>query len=206
MAHPRWLTWAQQLQALAQSGLTYTKDPYDVERYQVILKIAAEMVAAQSDLDLDTVVNLYFEQSGYITPKLDGRGVVFKDDHILLVKDASAGTWTLPGGWVDVNEPPGKAVEREVWEESGYRVRAVKLLALYDRNLHGHPPMLFHTYKIFILCELVGGEATTSLETSAVGFFSEDQLPVIETGRTTVEELHRFFAHRLHPEWQTDFD
>lgn len=204
--NPRWLAWAQRLQALAQSGITYSKDPYDIERYHQIIELAAEIVAEHGQADLSVVQDLFAMQSGYITPKLDIRGVVFRDDQILLVQERADGLWTLPGGWVDVNEPPSDSVEREVWEESGYHVRAVKLLALYDRNLHGHPPILFHTYKIFVLCELTGGEASASLETLAAGFFLADDLPPLSILRTTEKQILRMFDLYQHPDWPADFD
>ena len=206
MNNPKWLEWAQNLQALAQAGLTYTENPYDVERYHAIRDIAAEMVASNTDIDIQVMRDLYDSQAGYITPKVDVRGVVFRDDEILLVKELMDGCWTLPGGWVDVNEPPSIAVEREVWEESGYRVHAQKILAVYDRNQHGHPAYIFHIYKLFILCELLGGEPTTSLETGGAVFYPNDHLPPLSIARTTGEEIARFFEHRLHPDWPTDFD
>jgi ADP-ribose pyrophosphatase YjhB (NUDIX family) len=206
MTNPKWLEWAQSLQALAQAGLTYTENPYDVERYHAIREIAAEMVAKNTDIDLRVMRDLYESQAGYITPKVDVRGVVFRENEILLVKELLDGGWTLPGGWVDVNESPSAAVEREVREESGYRVCAKKILAVYDRNKHGHPPYLFHIYKLFILCELLGGEPTTSFETGGAVFYAKDHIPPLSISRTTQEEITRIFEHHFHPDWPTDFD
>ena len=208
MADPQWLRWARALRALAQAGLSYCENPFDLERYEAIRDIAAEMmVAGTDDIELAPVQTLFAEQVGYETPKVDVRGVVFQDDKLLLVQELSdGGRWTLPGGWADVNEPPSLAVEREVWEESGYRTRAVKLLMLYDRSLHGHPPHEFSIYKLFFLCELLGGEAADSHETSGAAFFAEDAIPELSTSRLTVEEVVRLFEHHRHPEWSTDFD
>ena len=147
MTNPKWLEWAQNLQALAQSGLTYSPNPFDIQRYEEIRAIAAEMLSTYSQVDLPIIRDLFDAQAGYTTPKVDSRGVVFKDDRILLVRELADGGFTLPGGWVDVNEPPSSAVEREVWEETGYLVKAKKILAVYDRNKHGHPPYIFHIYK-----------------------------------------------------------
>ena len=133
-------------------------------------------------------------------------GVVFQDGKILLVKELSDGCWTLPGGWVDLNEPPSLAVEREVWEESGYRVKAVKLLGVYDRDTRKFPPLLYPCYKLFIACELLGGEPVTSIETGGAAFFSADQLPPLSLPRVSPELVLRMFAHHGHPEWPADFD
>jgi ADP-ribose pyrophosphatase YjhB (NUDIX family) len=204
--NPAWLEWMQRLQAIAQTGLTYATDPYDVERYQQLRVIAAEIASAHSDAGFERISGLYADQAGYATPKVDVRGAVFRDDMILLVKERSDGGWTLPGGWADVGDSPGDAMVREIAEESGYLTRAVKLLACYDRNKHGHPPHAFHTYKLFFLCELIGGAAATSGETEAVDFFREDALPELSLTRVVPTQIARLFAHYRHPEWPTDFD
>jgi ADP-ribose pyrophosphatase YjhB (NUDIX family) len=207
MSNPGWLDYAQRLAALAQSGMAYCHNPYDLERYHLMSEIAAEMIAEGSGESIEQVQGLLDNQAGYATPKLDGRGVVFCDEKILLVRERSdGGRWTLPGGWVDVGEPPRLAVEREVREESGYEVRAVKLLALYDRELHGHPAHLFHTYKMFILCELLGGAPAESLETGGAEFFAADALPELSLSRTTAAEIRRMFEHLHNPNLPTDLD
>jgi ADP-ribose pyrophosphatase YjhB (NUDIX family) len=203
---PKWLEWGQKLQALARAGLTYTENKFDVERYHEITNIAAEMVATYSEVDTIVVKSIYDAQVGYQTPKVDARGVVFRDGKILLVKELSDGCWTLPGGWMDVNETPGQAVAREVHEEAGYIVQAVKLMAIYDRRLHGHPAYLFHVYKLFFMCDLLGGEATTSIETGGAEFFGLDNLPPLSLTRTTLEEIERCFVHRQQPNLPTEFD
>jgi ADP-ribose pyrophosphatase YjhB (NUDIX family) len=202
----QWLKWAKSLQALAQNGLTYTQDPFDVERYEAVREIAAEIVAAHSDVTLDRVRDLFADEKGPATPKVDIRAAVFRDDAILLVKERGDGLWSLPGGWADVNESPAKAIEREVYEESGYRTRAVKLLAFYDRDEHGHPPYAFHVYKLFFLCELLGGAPSTSVETEEVAFFRQDALPELSLARVMPAQIARLFEHRRHPEWPADFD
>ncbi len=206
MPIPKCLDWAQRLEMLAQSGLTYGENQYDLERYEAVKQIAAEMLAELSQEDLPVIQSLVDAQSGYTTPKLDVRGVVFQDDKILLVRELADGGWTLPGGWVDVNEPPSRAAEREVWEESGYEVKAVKLLGLYDRNQHGFPPYIFHAYKIYIRCEITGGAPSDSHETAGAHFFARDEIPPLSLARTTSEVIERMFEHHAHPEWPTDYD
>ena len=153
------MSWVRRLQAIAQSGLTYAKDPYDVERYEQVRMIAAEIAASRSEAPASRIDVLFEGELGYATPKLDIRALVLDEKgDVLLVKEKEDGRWTLPGGWVDVGESPSEAVEREVEEESGYRVGAVRLLALWDRDKHPHPPMPFHVYKVCFLCGHLGGE------------------------------------------------
>ncbi|GAB4454209.1 MAG: NUDIX hydrolase [Anaerolineae bacterium] len=206
--NPKWLDWARELQAIAQNGLTYNqdRDAYDTLRFQDVQRVAAEIVAAHSNGDVAHFRAVFAAEEGHITPKVDVRGVVFRDDRILLVRERSDGLWTLPGGWADPRESPSEATVREVYEESGYRTRAVKLLALYDRDKHGHPPHLFHIYKVYFLCALVGGAPATSVETDGVDFFAEDDIPPLSLGRVTPALIARCFEHHRHPEWPTDFD
>jgi ADP-ribose pyrophosphatase YjhB (NUDIX family) len=206
MTNPKWLDWAQHLQAHAQNGLTYTQNPFDAQRYRDILEIAVEILADYTQTDLPIMRDLMSAQTGYMTPKVDIRGAVFKDQKILLVKELADGGWTLPGGWVDVNETPSEAVEREVWEESGYRVKAARLMALYDRNKHGHPAFIFHLYKIYFQCDLIGGEAKDSLETAGACFFAEDEIPPLSIARTTPQVLKRLFTMYRTPDQPADFD
>jgi ADP-ribose pyrophosphatase YjhB (NUDIX family) len=203
---PQWLRWAKRLQAASQNGLAYNTDPYNVERYTAIGRIAAEIMATYTETDVDLLLDLFAGEAGHATPKVDVRGVVLQDGRILLVRERSEGLWSLPGGWADVYDSPSEATEREVFEESGYRVRASKLLALYDRAKHAHPPMPYHVYKVFFQCELLGGQPTLSAETDDVGFFAEDGLPRLSVARVTAKQLTRFFAHARHPEWPADFD
>lgn len=207
MTGPAWLGWARRLQAIAQSGLAYAKDPFDVERYESVTRIAAEMAAARSGAEPEELYGLFEAETGYATPKLDVRGVVFKEEAVLLVRERDDGLWSLPGGWVDVGDSPGGAAVREVYEESGYRVRASKLLALYDRDRHPHTPLPFHIYKLFFLCELQGGDPlTTGIETDGVGFFEQGDLPRLSATRVTPGQMARLFEHRRNPDWSTDFD
>lgn len=205
--HPNWLTWAQRIQAIAQIGLQYTADPFDEERYRELSHIASEIMQAHT-LSQEGEVRMVFEsQCGYATPKLDIRGIVFKGGKILLVRELQdKGRWTLPGGWVDINEPPSLAVEREVREEAGKIVRAVKLLAMFDTNQHGHPPIPFHTYKLFFLCELLGETEMAPLETAEPTFFCEKEIPELSPARVTRQEIARMFEHHRNALLPTDFD
>jgi ADP-ribose pyrophosphatase YjhB (NUDIX family) len=205
----KWLEWAQKLQAIAQNGLTYSENPFDIDRYQQIQALAAEILSTHTEADASYFLDLFAQETGYATPKVDVRAAVFQADKILLVQERlDGGRWTLPGGWVDVGESPSVAVEREAWEETGYEVKALKLAALYDRShpRHGHTPFIHHTYKLFFLCELTGGSPTESHETGESAFFSETDIPELSLTRVVPSQIARMFEHHRHPEWQTDFD
>ncbi len=204
---PNWLTWAKRLAALAQDGLTYSDNQYEIDRYHQIRQIAAEMMAAGFDADTKTFLDLFSREQGYATPKVDVRGAAFRDNRILLVKEKIDNAWTLPGGWADPYQSPSEAVAREVFEESGFEVRVVKLTAVYDRSKHPHqPPMPFHLYKLFFLCEIAGGTATESYETTGVAFFAEDALPPLSISRTLPFQIARMFEHYRNRALPTDFD
>ncbi|MBD2604363.1 NUDIX hydrolase [Scytonema hofmannii FACHB-248] len=203
---PKWLEWAQKLEAIAQNGLTYSENPFDLQRFQQVQQIAAEILSTYSNTEESYILDLFARNVGYATPKVDVRGVVFQGDTILLVKERSDGCWTLPGGWADIGDSPSEVSVRETYEESGYLTRAVKVLAIYDRNKQGHPPFLHYVYKLFFLCELIGGSASPSIETEEVGFFAEDNIPELSLGRVTPEQITRFFQHHRDPNLPTDFD
>jgi ADP-ribose pyrophosphatase YjhB (NUDIX family) len=204
---PKWLMWAKRLQAIAQTGLTYAKDHFDIERYESIRLVAAEMMAAGSrDQGVESFVKVLSADVGYATPKVDVRAVVFRDERLLLVREKEDGCWTLPGGWADIGDSPSIAVVREVKEESGYEVKVRKLLALLDRDLHGHPPIPYQVYKLFFLCDIVGGTAHAERETDAVDFFSSENIPPLSLTRVMPAEIARLFEHFRHPEWPTEFD
>jgi ADP-ribose pyrophosphatase YjhB (NUDIX family) len=206
----RLLTWAKHVQAIAQTGLAYTKDPYDKERYEELRKVAVEILAASAHRVPAELIDSFTSETGYATPKIDVRAAVFAANRLLLVKERSDGKWTLPGGWADIGDSPSTAAIREVKEESGYDVVARKLAAVYDRNLHGHPPMAYHVYKLFFICELQGDEREAgqeeNLEIEAVGFFAEDKLPPLSLARVTPKQIAHLFDHYRHPEWPTSFD
>lgn len=203
---PQWLAWSRKLQAIAQIGLTFTTNAYDIERYKMISDLAVQIAAAQTGAPPAAIRDFFSREINYPTPKVDVRGACFRGDELLLVKSADDGEWTLPGGWADVNDAPSRAVEREVREESGYRARTVKLLALFDNRLHGQLPFALHVYKAFFLCEIVGGQPALSHETAAVAFFAEDTLPPLSGRRTSAEHIACIFEHHRHPDRPTDFD
>jgi ADP-ribose pyrophosphatase YjhB (NUDIX family) len=204
---PRWLEWSKRLASIAQNGLVFTRNPFDAERYEQVRQIAAEIISSYSEAEVTIVLDFLSAAEGYATPRVDVRGVAFRGDEVLLVRERSDQLWSLPGGWADVGSSPKDNVEREIQEESGLTTRALRLLAVYDRGRQGHyPPHPLHVYKIFFECEITGGEVRPGLDTLAVGFFRRDALPPLSHARVTVNQLERFFDYREHPEWPADFD
>jgi ADP-ribose pyrophosphatase YjhB (NUDIX family) len=200
------LDLSRRLLALSQTGLHFTQEEYDRERYREMAQIAGELLALESNMTPDQLRAAWLVEDGYATPKCDVRGAVFRGDQVLMVKERVDGKWTLPGGWADVNDTPTQAVEKEIEQESGFTARAVKLAAVFDRNKHNHPAYLFHVWKLFFICEITGGDFRTSYETTAVEFFPIDELPELSTGRTTEEQIRRVYQHHLNRSLPTEFD
>ncbi|NOU99963.1 NUDIX hydrolase [Paenibacillus planticolens] len=189
-----WLHWAKEIQAISQAGLAYGENGYDLERYEALRKISVEMMSYFTDTPIDKVTELFASDKGYQTPKVDVRAVVLQENKLLLVKEKIDGAWALPGGWADIGLTPTEVAIKETREEAGYDVKPVRLLAVLDKKRHAHPPSPNHTYKIFILCELTGGEALEAgLETTEVGFFGADELPPLSIERNTVEQVQSMF-------------
>jgi ADP-ribose pyrophosphatase YjhB (NUDIX family) len=207
MKVPHWLEWARRLQALAEAAQHYARNDYERDRAEKLLGLAAEITAEHSTLSVAEARTAFTAQPGYVTPKVDVRGAVFRDGQLLLVRESIDGGWTFPGGWADVGEEPHLAAEREVFEESGLRVKAVRLVGVYDANRVEGSLTLFHAYKLLFLCEIVGGQPTTSSETSEVGFFALDALPEpLSSYRTTPRHLSDAMANYRDPSRATVFD
>lgn len=203
---PRWLTWAREIQAIAQTGETYTLNEWQSQRYQRLMEISAEIISEHTNLPVSPIAESFIAQLGYATPKIDVRGAAFRDGKLLFVREKMDDGWTLPGGWVDVGDVPSEGAEREVWEESGYHVKACKIIGVYDCN-RIDPIQLYHAYKIIFLCEIVGGEAQISNETTEVEFFAEDEIPEpLSSSRTNLRHIGDAFATLRDPNWQTIFD
>lgn len=203
---PKWQEWAKELQAIAQAGLTYSKDVYDLERFEVIRDISVEMIAQQTGMDKMIIKDLFASETGYATPKVDIRAVIFRDNKLLMVQENSDGNWALPGGWADIGLTPSEVAVKEVKEESGFEVRATKLLGVLDKKCHPHPPSAYHVYKLFIQCEIIGGEAVSGVETNRVEFFAEDELPVLSVGRNTESQIKAIFQLRHNNDDKVLFD
>ena len=202
---PKWLGWVREIFSISQSGLTYSGNQYDIERYKRLQEITAEIIASQSEISKETVLESFSMQAGYITPKIDVRGAVIRDGKILLIQERADGRWAMPGGWADLGNTPASVAEREVWEESGFHVRAEKVVAVIDAN-RIEPMEFYHAYKMIFLCKLLEGQPRTSHETLAVDFFDLNHLPPLSIYRTNQNMLQEVFAHVQDPSRPTTFD
>ncbi|WP_411219427.1 NUDIX hydrolase [Terribacillus saccharophilus] len=202
----KWLEWARRIQAISQAGLHFSKDVFDRERYEELQQLSSEIIANYSEQSAETVKGTLVAQKGYPTPKLDVRGVVFQDGKLLLVKEKMDNRWSLPGGFCEVGLSASENAVKEIKEESGYDVVPKKLLAVLDSDKHTDKPQMFHYYKIFLQCDIVGGGAQESVETSEIGFFGETELPPLSLRRNTEAQIRLLFEYLRNPEKQSVFD
>ncbi len=200
------LEHARRLLALAHTGLHYTQSDYERERYEEIVHIATQLLSTDSNYSADDLKHAWQLEEGYVTPKLDVRGALFRDGKVLLVRERMDGKWTVPGGFADINEWPSFSVTKEIEQESGFTARVLKLAAVHDRAKHNYPAFMFHIWKLLFVCEITGGEARISNETDAVDFFALDALPPLSTGRITAEQIHLLYRHYQQPALPTEFD
>lgn len=202
----KWLEWAKRIQSIAQAGIAFSKDEYDIERFQELREISVEIMAEYTEVEMEKITDLFANEEGYQTPKVDVRGVVFQDEKILLVRENFDNRWALPGGFCDVGLSPNENVVKEIQEESGYDVIPKRLIALLDTHKHPHPPQPYQYYKIFILCEITGGAANIGVETNEIGFFAENQLPPLSPNRNTESQLKLLFEFLRNPLKETIVD
>ena len=202
----KWLKWAIEIQSLAQAGLTYTDNVYDIERYERLREIAAEIIEEKSNISLEKVKDLFCNENGYQTPKIDTRAAIFKDDKILLTHENN-GTWSLPGGWCDVLESVASNTIKEVKEETGLDVETIKIISIQDRNKHNKPIYAYGVCKIFVLCNVIGGEFIENIETTEIKYFSLDEIPNnLAEEKTNNEQIEMCFKAYKDEKWQTQFD
>jgi ADP-ribose pyrophosphatase YjhB (NUDIX family) len=202
----KWLLWASQLQSIAQAGLTFSADSYDLDRYKQIRNIAVEIIHEYTDIDQKKIRELFASETGYQTPKVDIRASVFKNDKILMVREKIDGNWSLPGGWADVNTSVSESAVRECFEEAGAIVKPKRIIAIHLANKHNNPLFLYTIYKIFVECELVNDSFRENTETLEAGFFNIDNLPELSTDRNTQEQIKMCFEAKKHEVFETIFD
>lgn len=202
----KWLKWAIEIQSIAQAGLAYTNNPYDIERFKRLREISTEMMAEKTDINLDKVKGLFCNETGYQTPKIDTRAAIFKDGRILLVHENN-GTWSLPGGWCDVLESVKSNTIKEVKEETGLDAEAVRIIVIQDRNKHNKPLYAYGICKIFVLCNVIGGKFLENIETTEIKYFSLEEIPSnLAEEKTSREQIEMCFEAFNNENWQTQFD
>ena len=202
----KWLDFAIRIQSIAQAGIQYGKDQYDKERYEELRKIADEMISEKTDISVEKVYDLFCNETGYQTPKVDTRAAVFMDDKILLVHENN-GTWSLPGGWCDVDQSIASNTEKEVKEEAGFTVKAEKLIAVQDWRKHNVTNYAYGVVKAFVMCRYESGNFEENIETTEIAFFGKDELPDhLAVEKCTREQILMCFEAYENPEMPTLFD
>jgi ADP-ribose pyrophosphatase YjhB (NUDIX family) len=195
-----WLNIAQRIQALAQGGLEFGSNKYDLDRYQQLRDISVEIMHGISDAPVEKIKDLFASEKGYQTPKVDVRGVIFREGKLLMVKEGVDGNWTLPGGWADVAVSPFENAQKEVWEEAGLKVKPKRLLAVLDKMKQDQPADKYHIYKFFVLCEDLGGDAVNGMETLAVKWMDRSEKLPLSLPRVNQPQLDLMFEFYDHPE------
>lgn len=201
----KWLEWAKELQFIAQAGITYSKDPFDLERFERIREISAEIMSSYTHIPIEEVHNLFCNETGYQTPKLDTRAAIFENGKILLVKEKS-GLWALPGGWVDVTETIKSNTIKEVKEETGLNVEPLRIIALHDKNKHNPHPHPYNICKVFVLCKLLGGAFVKNTETTEIKYFEINEIPPLAEEKTTIEQVRMCFDAYKNDNFAVEFD
>lgn len=203
---PKWLTWAKQLQAIAQQGLEYSTDKYDLERFSMIRELSVDIMKTYTGMEECKLTDLFCNERGYQTPKVDIRGVVIEDGQILLVKEYIDGKWALPGGWAEFDHSVKENVIKEMKEEAGLNVLPQRIIAVQDRRYNNLGYCPYGIYKIFVLCKKIDGQFVANIETEESGYFSLDHLPTLSEGRNTYEQIKMCFEAKANPAWQVMFD
>lgn len=202
----KWIEFAIRIQSIAQTGLQYGKDKYDRERYEELRQIAAEMLSLKTDVPVNKIYDLFCNESGYQTPKVDTRAAVFVDGKILLVHENN-GTWALPGGWCDVDQSVASNTEKEVREEAGLVVTAEKLIAVHDWRKRNAKKYVYGVLKAFVLCRYKSGEFEENNETTGIDFFSREEIPDnLAAEKCTKEQILMCFDALDNPDLPTQFD
>jgi ADP-ribose pyrophosphatase YjhB (NUDIX family) len=202
----KWLKWATELQSIAQAGLMFSENRYDLDRYQQLRDLSVEIMNEYTDAGIGKVRELFASETGYQTPKVDIRASVFRDERILMVREKIDGAWSLPGGWADVNTSPGEAAVKECMEEAGARVKPGRIIAVQLANRHCDTPYLYSIYKIFVECELIESRFVENTETLEAGFFTLDSLPALSRERNTRSQIEMCFEARKKKSFETVFD
>ncbi|MDR1834510.1 MAG: NUDIX hydrolase [Fusobacteriaceae bacterium] len=204
--NPLWLTWAKKMQSIAQSGLAYSENPYDRDRYEQIRDLSVEILQHYTEVEEEKIRTLFAAEEGYQTPKVDVRAAIFREDEILLIREKIDGRWSMPGGWADVDLSIRENIRKEAMEEAGCDVRVKRIVAVLDRQRHVRDAFPFSVYKVIVECDYIRNEFPQNIETSEFGFFNLDNLPELSPGRTTKTQLELCFAARKETAHEVVFD
>lgn len=198
------IKFAMELQSIAQNGLTYTKDPFDKERFERVREISAQIVSMKTEFPIEKVKDLFCNETGYQTPKIETRAAIFNENKILLVKEQDK--WSLPGGWVDYNESISSNTIKEVKEEAGLDIIPLRIIAIQDRNKHNFPKYAYGICKVFVLCSVISGSFQSNNETTESNFFSLDNLPIIDENKNVYDQIQMCFDAHKSEKWEVIFD
>jgi ADP-ribose pyrophosphatase YjhB (NUDIX family) len=195
-----WLQIAKELQSIAQAGLAYAENKYDLDRYRQLRDISVRIMNEYTGAPIKKIYHLFANEEGYQTPKVDVRAVVFRSGKILMVRESIDDLWALSGGWADVGYSPFEVAAKEVLEEAGIEVKPKRLLAVFDKMKHPHPPDRYHVYKLFILCDDSGKEVRPGMETTDAAWFDRNTIPPLSLLRITKEQIQHMFDFYDTPE------
>ena len=179
--------YLQRMIALTDTGLTFTKDPFDRERYEDLRSLLSEMLNQESDLDAEEVAEVLKPTSAYVTPLMDVRAWIVEDEKICLVRGQGENDWALPGGFGEVGYSPTENILKEIEEETGFEAKVERLLAVFDTNRF---QLQSKQYAKFIFeCKLLDGQFQKNQEIADLQFFAIDQLPNLSEKRITKEQI-----------------
>ncbi|WP_066498151.1 NUDIX hydrolase N-terminal domain-containing protein [Abyssisolibacter fermentans] len=202
----KWLKWAKQLQTIAQNGLEYSNNKFDIERFEQLRELSIEIMSEYTNVDNSKIRTLFANETGYQTPKVDVRAAIFKEDKILLVREQKDNKWSLPGGWADIDLSIYENVIKESMEESGAKVKPKRIIAVLDRNKHIDDIYPYSIYKVFVECDYVEGKYQENIETVESSFFDINNLPELSVGRNTKSQIEMCFKARKEDVFEAIFD
>lgn len=202
----KWLEWASEIQSIAQAGLTFSENQYDIDRYKKLRNIAVSIVNEYTNIPDDKLLTLFAGETGYQTPKVDIRSAVFRGNAILMAREKIDGKWSLPGGWADVNSSVSESAIRECFEEAGAVVKPRRIIAIHTANRQNDFIYPYTIYKIFVECDLLEWKFEENMETLCADFFTLDKLPELSVERNNLNQVKMCFAAKDRNPFETVFD
>lgn len=196
-----YLNTFKKIKALAETGLVYAQNGYEIERNQELLDLSQQLMSAIANEPIETFDRYYLPPKEYPTPKVDVRALILNEkDEILLAKEVMDGRWSIPGGWADIGFSPSEVVIKEVEEETGLHSEVERVLAIYDKRCHPHRPQPWYVYKIMFLCKVTGGELRGNFDIEEARWFALDNLPPLSEDRILESQIKELYHLAKHPE------